>query len=117
MAKLITCACGILLVICFLVNETKNSNDFPASYEAEQILKKLTNNMRYNNNLDEMKRAHFWKRYEGFNSFKKNGDSQALEDSDSDIMKKRAHFWKRYDENKSLMNSDGDSLEKRAHFW
>jgi len=115
MAKLITCACGVLLVIFFLVNETKNSNDFPASDEAEQILKKLTNNMRYNNNLDEMKRAHFWKRYEG--SLRRNGDSQAFVDSDGDIMKKRAHFWKRYDENKSFMNSDGDTLEKRAHFW
>ena len=102
----------------------EESNDFLSNLEAEQIFKKLLDDLRHQN-PGEMKRAHFWKRND-FNFLNKGDENEDSALSDSDEIKKRAHFWKRYqnfkslkknDENEAFTNFGNDDTRKRAHFW
>jgi hypothetical protein len=132
MAKFMIWTCGVLLVLVVLkanslVIKSVNQDgyDFIPNYGTQQFYRKLFSNVR-NENHGEMKRAHFWKRNDDFNTINRGDEDERFTVSDSDEIKKRAHFWKRYehynslnkdDENETFMLSNNDDIRKRAHFW
>ena len=132
MAKFIIWTCGVLLVLVVLKANSsvvksinQDSYDFIPNYGTQQFYRKLFPNIRKENH-GEMKRAHFWKRNDDFNTLNRGDEYGAFTVSDSDEIRKRAHFWKRYehynslnkdDESEAFMLSNNDDIRKRAHFW